>query len=91
MVMPSPSDLFKLLWQYPLTGLHCKLNCSARTLERVIKRFNLLKPGHSYWHTKPEKRKIPDDIQQLLSLDSAQLEIELAKKRRFHRWIYSHF
>jgi hypothetical protein len=48
-------------------------------LERAIKRFNLLKPGHSYWHTKQEKRIIPDRIKYLLTLDSAQLEIHLAK------------
>lgn len=78
-VMPTPVDLFKLLWQYPLTGLPSQLNCSARTLERAIKRFNLPKPGHSYWRTKPEKRIIPDRIKHLLALDSAQLEIELAK------------
>jgi hypothetical protein len=48
-------------------------------LERAIKRCNLPKPGHSYWHTKPEKRIIPDRIKQLLALDSAQLEMELAK------------
>ena len=79
MVMPAPADLFKLLWQYRQTDLISKLQCSTRTLERAIKRFNLPKPGHSYWHTKPEKRIIPDHIKPLLTLDSAQLEIELAK------------
>lgn len=78
-VMPSPADLFKLLWQYPLTDLPSRLNCSARTLERAIKRFNLPKPSHSYWHTKPEKRITPNHIKQLLDMDSTQLELELAK------------
>ena len=82
MVMPAPADLFKLLWQYRQTDLISKLQCSTRTLERAIKRFNLPKPGHSYWHTKPEKRIIPDHIKPLLTLDSAQLEMELAKNTR---------
>ena len=76
-VMPARADLFRLLWQYSQSDLLSKLNCSVRTLERVIKRLYLPKPGHSYWHTKPENRRIPDCIKQLLALDSALLEMEL--------------
>lgn len=77
--LPPPAALFRLLWEHRLTDPVSRLNCSARTLERAIKRFNLSKPGHSYWHAKPETRIIPDRIKHLLALDSAQLEIELAK------------
>ena len=77
--LPLPADLFKLLWEHRQTELVIKLNCSARTLERAIKHFNLRKPGHSYWRAKPENRRIPERIKHLLTLDSAQLEIELAK------------
>jgi site-specific recombinase XerD len=77
--MPSLADFFNLLWQYRLTDLAPRLNCSEATINRFIKRHRLSKPGHSYWHTKPEKRVIPERIKYLLSLDSEQLRMELAK------------
>jgi hypothetical protein len=35
--------------------------------------------GYSYWHTKPETRVIPGRTKHLIALDSALVEIELAK------------
>jgi hypothetical protein len=75
----SLGELFKLIWQYRLADLATKLNCSQATLARAIKRTKLPWPGHSYWHAKPEHRRIPDQIKHLLSLDAERLEGELIK------------
>jgi hypothetical protein len=69
----------KLIWSHKLSELPAHLGYSQATIERAIRRLHLPKPGHSYWHAKPENRKIPDGILKLLSLSPQQLESELKK------------
>lgn len=75
--IPSLAEFFRLVWQFPLSELAPKLNCSQSTLTRFIKRTRLPWPGHSYWHAKLENRKTPETVKRLLSLDLHKLDSEL--------------
>ena len=78
---PPLAEFFHLLWEKSITEIADKLKTTNANVVRRSQTLGLQRPGHSHWHRKPERRRIPDRIKYLLNLPSDQLGAELAKAK----------